>query len=67
LHFELAKALEKNQHWDEAIGAYQRAIDLNPNYSLAHHHLGNALAERGQIYEASISYRRVLQLQAATC
>jgi len=61
LQFELAKALEKNQQWDDAIAVYQRAIDLNPDHALAHQLLGNALAERGQIHEASISYRCSLQ------
>ncbi|HIK19202.1 MAG TPA: tetratricopeptide repeat protein [Leptolyngbyaceae cyanobacterium M33_DOE_097] len=43
------------------MAAYRRAIDLNPRHSLAHQHLGNALTERGQIREASASYRRSLQ------
>ncbi|MEH1804959.1 MAG: tetratricopeptide repeat protein [Nostoc sp.] len=42
---------------------YQRAIELNPDYSWSHKHLGDILAERGQLLGASLSYRRALQLQ----
>ncbi|WP_334811813.1 tetratricopeptide repeat protein [Nostoc sp.] len=58
IHLELAKALEKDQKWDEAIASYQCAIELNPDYSWSHKYLGDILAERGQINEASVCYRR---------
>ncbi|WP_442921881.1 tetratricopeptide repeat protein [Microcoleus sp. ARI1-A5] len=46
----------------QAIASYRRAIELNPDDSRSHKHLGDILAERGQINEASLSYRRALQL-----
>ncbi|WP_442938172.1 tetratricopeptide repeat protein [Nostoc sp.] len=42
------------------MATYQRSIELNPDYSWSHKHLGNILAERGQIDEASFFYRRAL-------
>lgn len=62
-NFEIHLELEKEQKWDEAIAAYRRAIELNPDYSWSHKHLGDILAERGQLTEASACYRRALQLQ----
>jgi tetratricopeptide (TPR) repeat protein len=63
IHLELGKALEKEQKWEDAIAAYRRAIEFNPDYSWSHKYLGDILAEQGQINEASLCYRRALQLQ----
>ncbi|TAG88998.1 MAG: tetratricopeptide repeat protein [Oscillatoriales cyanobacterium] len=45
------------------MNSYRRAIELDPDYSWSHQHLGDALAEVGQIHETSTCYRRALQLQ----
>ena len=47
---------------DEAIAAYRRAIELNPDLSWSHHNLGEALAKLGQFEEAIASYRRAIEL-----
>jgi tetratricopeptide (TPR) repeat protein len=47
---------------EEAIAAYRRAIELNPDYSRSHHNLGESLAKLGQFEEASASYRRAIEL-----
>ncbi|MEG4422794.1 MULTISPECIES: tetratricopeptide repeat protein [unclassified Microcoleus] len=47
---------------EEAIAAYRRAIELNPDLSWSHHNLGEALAKLGQLEEASACYRRAIQL-----
>jgi len=52
IHLELAKALEKEQKWEDAlakrvrsaIASYRRATKLNPDYSWSHKHLGDTLA-----------------------
>jgi tetratricopeptide (TPR) repeat protein len=47
---------------EEAIAAFRRAIELNPDLSWSHHNLGEALAKLGQFEEAIASYRRAIAL-----
>lgn len=47
---------------EEAIAAYRRAIELNPDISWSHHNLGEALAKLGQFQEAIAAYRRAIEL-----
>ena len=61
---------KKEKKWDEAmpvpsagIASYRRASELNPNDSLLPKYLGDLLAQQGRVSEASIFYRRFLQLQ----
>ncbi|MFM9266345.1 tetratricopeptide repeat protein [Tychonema sp. BBK16] len=47
---------------EEAIAAYRRAIELNPDLSWSHHNLGEALAKLGKLDEAITAYRRAIEL-----
>jgi tetratricopeptide (TPR) repeat protein len=47
---------------EEAIAAYRRAIQLNPDLSWSHHNLGEALAKLGKLDEAIAAYRRAAEL-----
>ena len=47
---------------DEAINEYERVLRLNPNYPLAHYHLGQAYERKGLIDQARASYERFLQV-----
>jgi len=47
---------------EEAIAAYRRAIELNPDHSWSHHNLGEALAKLGQLEEAIAAYHRAIEL-----
>lgn len=38
--------------WSEAIAAYQRALQIDPNYVMAHCNLGIALKGQGKFGEA---------------
>lgn len=62
-HTSLAHALEM-EDWDFAAaeGEYQRALDLNPNYALAHQWLGNEMAIRGRSEEALEESRKAMAL-----
>ncbi|MFP4319054.1 MAG: tetratricopeptide repeat protein, partial [Phormidium sp.] len=51
---------------DEAVAAYERAIDLNPEYALAHYNLGLALSDQGKLDEAVAAYRTALRLPEDT-
>lgn len=48
---------------DEAIAAYRRALDLDPNHTLAHFNLGNALRNKGRLDEAIEEYRAAIGLK----
>jgi tetratricopeptide (TPR) repeat protein/DNA-binding winged helix-turn-helix (wHTH) protein len=56
----LANAYLQLGRFDEAIAEYERIIQLNPNYPLAHFHLAQALERKGQITEARENYRLFL-------
>ena len=48
---------------ERAIEFYQKAIDLNPNLAEVYDKLGDALAKVGRQKDASVSYRRGLELK----
>jgi CHAT domain-containing protein/Flp pilus assembly protein TadD len=58
------KTLAARRRWTEAIAAYRRAIQLDPNLAVAHNNLGTALAQQGRLQEAEDAYRRAIQLDA---
>ena len=47
---------------DEAVACCRRALELKPDFAVAHYNLGNALKDMGNLDEAAASYRRALQL-----
>jgi len=46
-----------------AIDSYNRALEIDPNYILAHNNLGNALQETGAFTAAIKSYQRAIKLK----
>ena len=49
-------------HWTAAEREYQRAIQLNPNYAVAHHWYSNLLSDLGRSQEAIDEKRQALRL-----
>ena len=45
---------------DEAVGEFQKAIDVDPNFTPAYNNLAEALAQQGKLEEAAEYYRRSL-------
>lgn len=60
--FNRGNQLKREGKLDEAIAAYQRAIELNPSFSWSHHNLGEALATTGQFEKAVSAYQRALEI-----
>jgi len=58
----LGLALYDQGKLPEAEQSYRRALQLDPEYALAHNNLGLALYDQGKLPEAVQSYRRALQL-----
>jgi eukaryotic-like serine/threonine-protein kinase len=62
-HMALGGILQyRDWNWAEADREFRRAIELNPNFALAHAPLGEGLAARGKFEEALGEFRRALQL-----
>jgi len=64
---EAHAALAHTEHnyewnWKEAEKSYRRAIELNPNYAIAHHWYASFLLEMGRKEEAIAEKRLALQL-----
>ncbi|MEH1793140.1 tetratricopeptide repeat protein, partial [Nostoc sp.] len=51
-HYNLGSALYAQGKLEEAIAAYQRALQIDPNFALAHNNLGIALKGQGKLEEA---------------
>lgn len=56
----LAAAMQEEGRLDEAIGHYQRAAALRPDYAPAYNNLGTALRAKGHVEEAVAAYKRAL-------
>jgi tetratricopeptide (TPR) repeat protein len=46
---------------DEAVAAFQRALETNPKYATARYHLGLALAQKGRREDALVALRGALE------
>ncbi|HZZ29760.1 MAG TPA: tetratricopeptide repeat protein [Pirellulales bacterium] len=63
LHYNLGIPLIKVGHLQDAIGHFQRALQLNPDYPEAYLNLGIALAGEGKIAEATDHFQHALQIK----
>jgi tetratricopeptide (TPR) repeat protein len=59
----LAHAVLARGQSDEAIGLYEQAIRLKPDYAAAHNNLGVALGQIGQIDEAIRHFQKAIQFK----
>jgi tetratricopeptide (TPR) repeat protein len=62
-HRLIGDIFAKESRTDDAVAAYQRAIQLRPNYWQNHNRLAVALMRAGRYQEATASCRRVTELQ----
>ena len=62
-HNNLGSALFELGQVDEAIGHFQRALEIEPGFAKAHYNLAGILRDRGQIDEAAIHFQRALEIQ----
>jgi adenylate cyclase len=61
-HFSLGQLETLRSQQEEAIGAYRRAIELNPNFALAHGCMGGSLAFAGKSGAALEAIERALRM-----
>jgi len=58
----LGEVLDSRGQLDEAIGCYEKTIELKPDIWEFHHKLGDALQEKGEIDGAINAYNRAIEL-----
>jgi Tfp pilus assembly protein PilF len=47
---------------DEAMGLFERALEINPAYGEAHNNVGIALSQKGELDAAIVQYRKALEI-----
>ncbi|GEM_PF-282372 len=55
-HYNLARLLGVQGHWEDAIALYHRVVELNPNLAEAYNNIGNWLMESKQDAEGALPY-----------
>ena len=63
MHYNLGVALAKGGRMEAAIGHYQEALRLKPDWAEAYNNLGNALYQRGRTAEAIRQFQEALRLK----
>ena len=61
-YFEEAVNAFGDEKLDEAIEAYKKALNLDPNYQDALHGLGMALFNRGRVEEAIAAAKKLIEI-----
>jgi len=64
-HDNLGIALFQKGEVDEAIGHFQKALGINPDYAKARNNLGNALAQKGQIDDALAQFQKAVAIDSS--
>src|SRR5204862_100930 len=66
--FERASEKEGDPaHWEEAIEAYRRVVEIDPSYAAAWNNLGLLLHRMGQYDEAQVAYATALAQDERLC
>ena len=60
--YNLADGYRKQQQWQQAAVAFQRAIQLRPDFFWSYHHLGDALGHLHQWRPSAMAYRRAVEI-----
>ena len=62
-HFSLGSVLFQEGKVPEAIGQYEQALRIQPDYVMAHNNLGVALVQQGRLEGATGHYEEALRLR----
>ena len=62
VYYNLGSAYDQAGKNDEAVAAYQKAIELRPTEAGYYNNLGNVLASQGKIVEAGQAYQKAVDL-----
>jgi tetratricopeptide (TPR) repeat protein len=61
-YYNLGAGLNLQRRFDEAIGCYQKALEINPNFAEAHNNLGTTLNSQGRLDEAIGCFQKALKI-----
>jgi tetratricopeptide (TPR) repeat protein len=61
-HNNLGSVLLRERNFSDAIGHFDQALEIKPDYAEAHNNLGNAMAQTGKIEEAIAQYEEALRI-----
>jgi tetratricopeptide (TPR) repeat protein len=61
-YHKLGNSLQSSGQFDDAIVAYKKAIELNPNFSWYYHSLGDVLQKLERWEDAVAAYRKAVEL-----
>ncbi|MEZ2246631.1 MAG: tetratricopeptide repeat protein [Microcoleus sp.] len=61
-YHNLGNSLQESGNFEEAVIAYKKAVELNPNFSWSYHGLGDVLQKLGHRDEAVAAYRKAIEL-----
>lgn len=64
-HFGMGTACATLGQWDEAIGHYQLALELDPDDARTHNNLAIVYARQGRTADAMAEYQKALTIQPA--
>lgn len=59
---DVGRILYLSRHYDQAIAAYRKVLDLDPNFGRAHTRLGMAYAAKGDYPSANQEFQNALRL-----
>ena len=61
-YFQLGEYHAQSEHFEEAINAYQKAIEYDPSFSEAYYKLGITLGKLGKAEDGILNLKKALQL-----
>ncbi len=61
-YYNMGLALYYQGKLDEAIAAYQKAIEIDPDYADAYYNIGIALRKQGKLDEAIAAYQKAIEI-----
>ena len=61
-YHNLGNFLQESGRFDEAVAAYKKAVELNPNFSWSYHSLGDVLLKLEKWEEAVSAYKKAVEL-----
>jgi eukaryotic-like serine/threonine-protein kinase len=61
-HTSLGHALRRDFDFSGALGEFQRAIALNPNYATSHHWYGTTLSALGRVEDGKVELKRAQEI-----
>ncbi|MEG4073310.1 tetratricopeptide repeat protein [Microcoleus sp. Pol14C2] len=61
-YHDLGNSLQESGRFEEAVAAYKKAIELNPNFSWSYHSLGDVLLKLEKWEEAVAAYKKAVEL-----